>query len=107
MKLSVHNIQRKQIMDKFTAVANLANFLMEKEGSVLATWSGKMPAKQQRELFGVFMGKGTIVINGENETIQHLVKVCHWNGQDADPTFYAEWINILSHAEYKVANKGK
>lgn len=94
-------------MDKFTAVANLANFLMEQKGSVLASWSGKMTAKQQRELFGVFMGKGTIVIDGEQETIQHLRKVCHWNGQDSDPTFYAKWIDIQAHAQYKIDNKGK
>lgn len=93
-------------MDKFTAVANLAHFLMENKGSVLATWSGKMPAKQQRELFGAFIGKGLIVINGEQETIEHLKKVCHWNGQDSDPTFYAKWVGIQEHVEYKKVNKG-
>ena len=61
-------------MDKFTAVANLANFLMAEKGSVLATWNGKMPAKQQRELFGMFLGKGNITIDGTKETIQHTVK---------------------------------
>ena len=61
-------------MDKFTAVANIAAFLAVEKGSVLATWKGSMPAKQQRELFGMFHGKGELTINGENETIMHTVK---------------------------------
>ena len=94
-------------MNKFTAVANIAAFLMEQKGSVLASWIGKMSAKQQREMFGVYMGKGLIVIDGEREIIQHLVKVCHWNGQDSDPTFYAKWSDIQEHAAEIGANKGK
>lgn len=107
MKSLEANTRRKHIMDKFTAVANLASFLQEQKGSVLASWSGKMSAKQQRELFGVYMGKGLIVIDGERETIQHLVKVCHWNGQDSDPTFYAKWNDIQEHAARIEANKRK
>lgn len=94
-------------MNKFTAVTNIAAFLMEQKGSVLARWEGKMSAKQQREMFGVYMGKGLIVIDGEREIIQHLRKVCHWNGQDSDPTFYAKWADIQEHAARIEANKGK
>ena len=78
-------------MNKFTALENIATFLQERTGSVLATWKGKLTAKEQRALFGAFIGKGQIVIDGEQETVQHFVKVCHWNGQDADSTFTARW----------------
>jgi hypothetical protein len=105
--LGQQTTNRKPTMNKFDAVANLAHFLQEQKGSVLANWSGKMTAKQQREMFGVFMGKGLIVIDGEREIIQHLVKVCHWNGQDSDPTFYAKWNDIAEHAARIEANKGK
>ncbi len=73
----------------FEAAANLALFLTEKVGSCLGTWQGKMPAAQQRELFGRFLGKGTIVIDGASETLLHWVTVCF--GQDYDVTFERKW----------------
>lgn len=79
-------------MNKFEATANLANFLMETKGSTLETWKGHMSAKQQRELFGMFLGKGEIVINGTEETIKHVKKVCF--GMDYDVTFESAWANI-------------
>jgi hypothetical protein len=56
--------------------ANLAFFLLEKTGSVCGTWSGRLTAAQQRGLFGKFLGKGTLSIDGAAETLQHSVKVC-------------------------------
>ena len=56
--------------------ANLAFFLIEKTGSVCGHYEAKMTAKEQRELFGQFIGKGTICIDGETETISNRVKVC-------------------------------
>lgn len=94
-------------MTKFDIIENIAAFLMDKKGSVLATWKGKLSAKEQRALFGVYMGRGEIVIDGEREIVQHLVKVCHWNGQDSDPTFYAKWSDIQAHAAEIEANKRK
>jgi len=79
-------------MNKFTAVANLAHFLLEQKGSVLATWKGKMSAKQQRELFGTFMGKGEIFIDGEREVVLHTVKVAY--GRDYETTFESKWSGI-------------
>lgn len=72
--------------------ANLALFLTEKTGSPLGTWHGAMPAAQQRGLFGQFMGKGQIWINGENETVEHVVKVCF--GMDYDVTKSVKWGNL-------------
>lgn len=69
--------------------ANLALFLTEKTGSCLGTWKGKLPAAVQRSLFGQFLGKGTIEIDGAAETLVHWVKVCF--GQDYDVTFDRKW----------------
>jgi hypothetical protein len=56
--------------------ANLAMFLLENTGSIFGKWSGRMPAKDQRKIFGRFMGKGLLHINGECETIKMSVSVC-------------------------------
>ena len=62
--------------------ANLGFFLLEKTGSIWGQWKGKMKAEDQRKLFGRFLGKGTIVIDGQTETICNRVKVCF--GHDWD-----------------------
>ena len=69
--------------------ANLALFLLEKTGTVLGRWVGKMTAAEQRALFGKFVGKGRIVINGEEETVSNLVTVCF--GQDYDYRNVTAW----------------
>ncbi len=69
--------------------ANLALFLVERTGSVLATWKGKMTAADQRNLFGRFIGKGKIVIDGERETIANRVSVCF--GHDYDDRNVTKW----------------
>lgn len=71
------------------APANLAFFLLEKCGSVLATWKGRMTAAEQRALFGQFIGKGRIIIDGEAETVCNRVKVCF--GQDWDDRNEISW----------------
>ncbi len=62
--------------------ANVAFFLQEKTGSILGRWKGKLSAVEQRKLMGRFFGKGTIVIDGAQETVCNRVKVCF--GQDWD-----------------------
>jgi len=74
---------------KIDYAANLAFFLMEKTGSCLNTWSGKLTATDQRKLFGQFIGKGNIVINGTEETICNRVKVCF--GLDFDDRSIIKW----------------
>jgi len=69
--------------------ANLAIFLTERKGSCFATWSGRMPAVEQRALFGRFLGKGTLWIDGTAETIEHYRKVCF--GLDSDCTANLKW----------------
>lgn len=69
--------------------ANLAAFLVEKTGSVLGRWKGRMSAAEQRELFGRFLGKGQIIIDGERETVCNRVKVCF--GHDYDDRNITAW----------------
>lgn len=72
--------------------ANLALFLTEKKGSALAQWRGKMTADQQRQLFGRFLGKGMLYINGAEETIEHVVTVGF--GLDYDVTDIVRWKDL-------------
>jgi hypothetical protein len=79
-------------MDKFEAVANLAFFLLERTGSVCGKWEGKLSAKEQRTLFGHFIGKGLLLIDGSTETVKHVVKVCF--GLDYDVTYSAKFSQV-------------
>lgn len=63
-------------------VAQLALFLQEKTGSVCGCWEDYMRAADQRALFGRYLGKGIICIDGDKETISMRVKVGF--GQDYD-----------------------
>lgn len=74
--------------------ANLALFLLEKTGSIFGEWIGRMTAAEQRALFGRFIGKGRIVINGEEETIANRVKVCF--GLDSDDRNVTRWSALFA-----------
>jgi hypothetical protein len=69
--------------------AQLAFFLQEKTGSVFGEWVGKLSAAAQRDLFGRYIGKGKIVINGERETLCNRVRVCF--GHDCDDRNVTKW----------------
>lgn len=69
--------------------ANLAFFLIEKTGGIFGVWTGKMTAEEQRLLFGKFIGKGKIVIDGTKETVEHYKKVCF--GLDSECTKTISW----------------
>jgi len=69
--------------------ANLALFLLEQTGSVWGEWDGRLSATEQRALFGRFIGKGLIIINGLEETIYNRVKVCF--GTDCDDRNLVRW----------------
>ncbi len=67
--------------------AQLALFLQEKTGSIFGRWSGKMSAAEQKSLFGMFIGKGTIIIDGELELICNRVKIAFGlDYEDRNPT---------------------
>ncbi len=69
--------------------ANLALFLMEKTGTVFGTWNGRLTAAEQRAMFGRFLGKGKIVIDGSEERLAHVVKRCF--GLDYEVTADLPW----------------
>lgn len=69
--------------------ASLALFLLEKTGSVFGSYIGKMTAAEQRGLFGRYIGKGRIVIDGRDETVANMVTVCF--GQDYDYRNVTKW----------------
>jgi hypothetical protein len=73
-------------------VSNLALFLTEKTGSCCGAWQGRMKAVEQRALFGRFLGKGLIIIDGSTEQVQHVIKVCF--GLDWDVTDNIKWKNL-------------
>lgn len=72
--------------------ANLAHFLTSNTDSCCGRWKGQMNAKDQRALFGRFLGKGMLVIDGANEQIMMVVSVCF--GQDSDIRFRSSWAEI-------------
>lgn len=79
----------RQIVDY---AANLALFLLNETGTIFGVWSGKMSANEQRKLFGRFIGKGKIIIDGENEMISNRVKVCF--GHDYDDRNKTAWKDL-------------
>ena len=79
-------------IDKYAAASNMAVFLLEKTGSVCGQWQGTMPAAQQRSLFGRFLGKGKLTIDGASEVLRHTVKVCF--GLDYEHTFDKNWSQL-------------
>lgn len=72
--------------------ANLAMFLQEQTGTVCGVWCGTMRASDQRKLFGRFLGKGRLTIDGENERVKMIVKVCF--GLDYDTRHDIAWRNL-------------
>lgn len=80
-------------MSAYQYVENLTEFLQQKKGTCLSIWSGKMPAADQRKLFGRYLGKGTIVIDGKSETICNRVKVCF--GLDWDDRSVTSWRDLV------------
>jgi hypothetical protein len=48
-------------------------FLQAVTGSSEAHWSGKMQKMEQLYVFGEYLGRGTIIINFEQQTIAHEV----------------------------------
>jgi hypothetical protein len=72
--------------------ANLAAFLQAETGSVCGRWNGRMSASEQRALFGRYLGKGTLAIDGARETLEHWVKVAF--GLDVDCTAGFHWRDL-------------
>jgi hypothetical protein len=81
---------------------SLAIFLLDKTGSIFGKWTGRLGAKEQRALFGQFLGRGLLVIDGSNETIKHVVRVCF--GQDTNTTASGTWRELCNGVDLKTAS---
>lgn len=69
----------------YNKVTELCNMITSKKGTPLATIAIKgMTKAEQVKTFGVYIGKGTIWVDGEQEVIEHHVKVCF--GTDTEVT---------------------
>ena len=75
--------------NRYDAVANMTHFLLANENNIHAKWVGHMTAKDQRRLFGQFLGKGRVIIDGENERLAHVRKCAF--GTDFDVTYDEKW----------------
>lgn len=69
--------------------AQLALFLLAQTGSIWGRYRAPMPAKQQRALFGRFLGKGNIIIDGTDESVSMKRRVCF--GTDWEEVGYTKW----------------
>jgi hypothetical protein len=72
--------------------ANLAFFLQDVAGNIHGQWHGPMSADDQKLLFGRFLGKGTIHIDGQAERLEHSKKVGF--GQDYEVTANLKWSEL-------------
>lgn len=73
--------------------ANLAFFLIENTGSATGCVLSRMYARDQRALFGRFLGKGTIKIGGDPELVEHHITVCF--GLLPDCTHSFSWTKLM------------
>jgi len=76
----------------YSTIENVTAYLVEKTGSSLGYHKEKMSKAKQVELFGMYFGKGTICINGTEETICNRVKVCF--GLDYDDRNVKAWRDL-------------
>ena len=69
--------------------ANLAFCLLERTGSIFGRIAIRLTAAEQRELFGRYLGKGRIVIDGSQETIANRVQIAF--GADYEDRSTTAW----------------
>lgn len=78
---------------KLDRAAGMAFFLLEHTGTIYGKWRGRMKAADQRLFFGRFVGKGQIIINGDDETVSHNVSVCF--GTMRDTVWTGHWYDLV------------
>jgi hypothetical protein len=96
LKAKMRSMNTANTTTRFDIATNVAFFLLEKTGSVCGYWQGRLTAKEQRALFGRFIGKGMLHIDGATETIAHTIKVCF--GLDYDITFQRTLAEMIREA---------
>lgn len=76
--------------DAYDFAANLALFMTANGKSIYGTWSvGHMRATDQRRIFGAFLGKGRIFIDGGEDSVSHHVSVCFGTDTSIERKFSA------------------
>lgn len=73
-------------------VADLALYVTRATGTPLGRVKMRMPAADQRQLFGRYFGKGLLIVDGSTETVEHVVKRCF--GLDHEVTATVRWIDL-------------
>ena len=84
--------REKSTMSKSDIVTNLTFFLLENTGSIFGIYKERMSAIEQRKLFGCFLGKGKIIINGLDEDICCRIKIAF--GGDYEDRYSMRWIEL-------------
>lgn len=74
--------------------AAMAFFLMDNAGSIFGRFVGYMKAADQRLIFGRFIGKGLIILNGSDETVGLNVSVCF--GTMRDTVWQRRWSELVA-----------
>jgi len=64
-------------MTKYDFQERIAFFLISKGLNVGSTWEGKLKKAEQVEAFGVYLGRGVIIVNGTNDTVLNTVSICY------------------------------
>ena len=67
-----------------TLAENITFFLIGKGLDVLGTFEGKLTKKEQMNAFGFYMGKGTIIVNGDRLSVLMRVRTSY--GQESEIT---------------------
>ncbi len=65
-----------EINNQYDFATGIGMFLQTKGLPSYGSWSGTIPASIQREYFGCFLGRGTIHVNGTDEAVEAVRKVC-------------------------------
>lgn len=76
----------------YDKAASLAHYVTQATGTPLGRVKVRMPAADQRALFGRYFGRGLLIINGETETVEHVVKRCF--GLDHEVTAAVNWRDL-------------
>jgi hypothetical protein len=86
---------------KVDRAAAMAFFLMDQGVGIFGKWIGRMNAKDQRALFGQYLGKGEIIIDGEQEAVKMRVSIAF--GQDWDYPVFLWWNELVAAEPLKIA----
>jgi len=73
-------------------VADLALYVTRAAGTPCGRVRVRMPAADQRDLFGRYFGRGLLIIDGSTETVEHVVKRCF--GLDSETTHCVKWADL-------------